>query len=160
MGNLILPRPGFVYDCNSQSLTALQVLKATFENPLGSGKKLIIEGYGIPNMANVAAMATLIHQPTTNLPSTVYKPLPYMVGTDISAPGNTGIFKADVSLATSQLSGGTAILAVPVKPQDRNYIEGAPITLLPGARIGFNLSPGIIMANVTFVIYCREEDIT
>jgi hypothetical protein len=152
------PRIGFVYDCNIQSLTALQLLKATFENPSGSNKKIIIEGYAIPNVTNVGAMATLHHQPTGGTPSTVFAPLPYMVGTDISNPGHTGIFKANVVTALSGgFTGGTSILTIPVKPMDRNYIQGAPITLLPGAMLGFLLSPGVIMAGVSVVVYAREE---
>jgi hypothetical protein len=152
------PRNGFIYDSNNLSLTALQQLKATFENPAGSGVNIIVEGYAIPNAANVAAMATLHHQPTGGLPTTIFKPLPYLIGTDISNPNNVGLFKADVSLITSGgFSGGTPILSVPIKPMDRNFIEASPITLQPGARLGFILSPGLIMSSVSFVVYAREE---
>lgn len=153
-------RTGYFYDCNSQSLTALQVLKATLQNPAGSGKKIIVEGYAIPNMANVAMMGTLRHMPTGNLPSTVYAPLPYIIGTDISSPGNVGVFKANVAVAIGgTFTGGTDIITIPVKGSDRNFIEAAPIVLMPGVTIGFQFNPGLIVASVTFAVYTREEDI-
>jgi hypothetical protein len=155
-----IPRIGFLYDCNSQNLTALQVLNVTLQNPVGSGKRIIIEGYAIPNSSNIAAMGSLIHMPDTNLPTTAYAPLPYNVKTDISSPGNVGIFKANVALIVSgALGGGTSIISVPVKPADRNYIEAAPLVLDPGVIMGWKFAPGVILAGFTFAVYTREETI-
>lgn len=154
------PRDGFLYDTNGISLTVLEALDVTLENPAGSGKKLIIEGYSFINQLNLFMMATLIHMPDTRLPSTVFKPFPYMVGTDISAPGNSGVFKAEKRLITQKMAGGTPVITIPIKGGDRNYVESTPLTLLPGTKIGLSISPGVIVTNLCVSIYTREENLT
>lgn len=154
MGAATVPRMGYLYDTNEQSLGLLQYLNVTLENPAGSGKKVIIEGYSFVNTLGVFLKAQFIHMPTVGVPVASLKPFPYMVETDISNPDNAAIFKFVKS--ANAMSGGTPILGLPLEPNSRNYIESTPLTIAPGVKLGLSIQ-ATVAATLTVAIYSREE---
>lgn len=153
MANNGVPREGFLFDTGEQNLTLSQSLNVTLQNPAGSGKKIIIEGYSFINQVSTLMMANLIHMPTGNLPTATIIPFPYVVGPDVSSPSNVGVFKVAKGAA---MTGGTIVIGVPLEPSARNYIEATPLTVLPGTTLGITVS-AIVAAKITIAIYTREE---
>lgn len=129
-------------------------LKATIENPAGSGKVLYVYALEIAQDGVALAWPSLLLNPTTNKPS----------GTAGTAkfnqnPGspNTTVALIKSAVEAAAMSGGTDLGAVPI-PTGRQVYRDHIYALPPGTVLGMNLA-GAIGLNGTIRAFYWEEPV-
>lgn len=107
-------------------------VRATLENPAGSGRNLLVLRF--QGMATSAGWATLRVNPTSGLPVAAKAHLNSIVGLG----SGVGLVKADTDTATA-LGGGTAssvTLGLPAGTRFLHDFTAAPLVLTPGVTLG------------------------
>lgn len=148
-----LAQSGAVYFATSAKLDigANEIVRATIENPVGSGVNLILDH--LVSVQNIAtAWAGIFINPTAGLPTALLTARNAKVGHP-STP--KAVIKVDDALAA--LSGGTEIATLGVET-GRDVIDLPPLTLPPGYTLGVNLPVGLIATGAaSFAVYWWEE---
>lgn len=132
---------------------ASEIVRATIENPAGSGVNLVLDD--LVSVQNIGtAWATVHVNPTAGLPTTLLTNRNAKVG---HAGTAKAVIKVDDSLTA--LSGGEQIATMGVEI-GRDVVDLPPLTVPPGVTIGLNIPVGLISTGASsFAVYWWEEQV-
>lgn len=134
----------FVATTAEVSASLGQSIRATIQNPAGSGKTVLLLQISATSAdTGGLVVGDVFLNPTTNLPTTAYTPFNNLAG---AGPAAATVFKAD---AGSSMSGGTTTdLHIGLIGAGRKAFEfdSMPIVIPAGVTLGLNIPLGALSA--------------
>jgi hypothetical protein len=143
----------FLSSTGKLALAAAGNVRATLQNPAGSGRNLYVARIG--SLASAGpAWATVWLNPTTGLPSSAARPHLNALVSGANTAG-VGVMKADTDLTVPLAGGMDTGVVIGIPAGSRISLDLPPIVLVPGQTLGFNL-PFTGAADAVMSVYWGE----